>query len=437
MKLTDEEQAMLAGDMGRGVQKAIEIIVALGKIYGAEDLVPVASVQVAGVSYKNLGDAGLSFLREWAEQGAYVRVPTTLNPAGLDLERWEELGFEADFAAKQQQVIQAFAAMGIRTTCTCTPYFIGNVPQSGQHIAWAESSAVSFANSVLGARTNREGGPGALAAAITGRTARYGLHVPYNRRAHLVVDVQCPVESFADFGALGTMVGRIARNRIPYFHFHVQPHTLELAASGMADVRAPTNALAMTPNMQPPAYDMLKTLGAAMAASGAVPLYHIKGMTPEAHVPNIVRTDAEHITIDSLHEGYATLNSDDEDAIDLVWIGCPHASLNELAQVVELLGGRKTQTALWVTMARTVRAEAVKLGLVDALEALGGRVVADTCLVVAPVKALGFHRMATPSGKGAYYAPGHSGLAVRYGSLEACIAAAVTGYWESTAKPVY
>ncbi len=432
MKLTDEERAMLAGDMGRGVQKAIEIIVALGKIYGAEDLVPVASVQVAGVSYKNLGDAGLEFLRAWADQGAYVRVPTTLNPAGLDLERWEELGFEANFADKQQRVIEAFAAMGIRTTCTCTPYFIGNVPQSGQHIAWAESSAVSFANSVLGARTNREGGPGALAAAITGRTARYGLHMPHNRRANLVVDVQCSVESFADFGALGTMVGRIARNRIPYFRFHVQPHTLESAASGMTDVHAPTNALAMTPTMQPPAYDMLKTLGAAMAASGAVPLYHIKDITPEADVPDIIHPNAEYITIDRLHEGYAILNSDDEHAIDLVWIGCPHASLHELAQVVELLGGRKTHTALWVTMARTVRAEAVKLGLVDALEALGGRVVADTCLVVAPVQALGFHRMATPSGKGAYYVPGHSGLAVRYGSLEACIAAAVTGYWEST-----
>jgi hypothetical protein len=127
MRLNPEEQAMLAGDLGSGVQKAMEILTALGTIYAAEDLVPVTSVQVAGVSYKNLGEAGLEFLVEWAAQGARVRVPTTLNPAGLDLERWGELGFDAEFAERQTRVIQAFAAMGIRATCTCTPYFVGNL----------------------------------------------------------------------------------------------------------------------------------------------------------------------------------------------------------------------------------------------------------------------------------------------------------------------
>jgi predicted aconitase len=338
MRLTDEEQAMLTGDFGPGVQKAMEILTALGKIYGAEDLVPVTSVQVAGVSYKNLGEAGLEFLAEWAAQGAQVRVPTTLNPAGLDLERWQELGLAPDFvprlghfADRQARVIQAFAAMGIRTTCTCTPYFVGNAPAQGDHVAWAESSAVSFANSVLGARTNREGGPSALAAAITGRTPRYGLHLPENRRARLLVDVRCPIQSSADFGALGTMVGKVARNRVPYFEFRVT------------------------------SIDLLKALGAAMAASGAVALYHIEGVTPEAGEPGIIAPGAETVVIESLAEGYATLDS------------------------------------------------------------------ADTCLVVAPVRELGFRRLATPSGKGAYYAPSHSGLAVRYASLEACIEAAVTG----------
>ena len=406
MKLTDEEQAMLAGEFGPGVQKAMEILTALGKIYGAEDLVPVASVQVAGVSYKNLGDAGLEFLAEWAAQGARVRVPTTLNPAGLDLERWSELGFEADFAHKQARVIQAFAAMGIRTTCTCTPYLVGNTPGQGEHVAWAESSAVSFANSVLGARTNREGGPSALAAAIAGRTPRYGLHLPQNRRARLVVEVRCPVRSFADFGALGTMVGKAAQNRVPYFR-------------GLEGIQS------LTPLHR----DRLKALGAAMAASGAVALYHVEGITPEAGQPDIIAPDAEQIAIESLSEGYAALNSDDSDQVDLVWIGCPHASLSELALVVGLLAGRSVRAALWVTMAREVRAEAERAGLVAALEALGGRVVADTCLVVAPMKDLGFRRIATPSGKGAYYAPSHSGLAVRYGPLEACVEAAVAGRW--------
>jgi predicted aconitase len=428
MRLTVEEQAMLAGDLGAGVRKAMEILVALGTIYGADDLVPVTSVQVAGVSYKNLGDAGLEFLAEWAAQGARVRVPTTLNPAGLDLERWRELGFDADFASRlghfasqQARVIQAFAGMGIRTTCTCTPYFVGNVPAPGDHIAWAESSAVSFANSVLGALTNREGGPSALAAAITGRTPRYGLHLWQSRRAQLVVEVRCPVSSLADFGALGTMVGRVARNRVPYFRGLDVPK-FRISSSDSTVVYSEASV------------DQLKALGAAMAASGAVALYHIEGVTPEANEPGIILPEAESFVIESVKEGYAMLDGGG-DEIDLVWIGCPHASLHELAQVIELLDGRQIRAALWVTMAREVRGEAERAGLVAALEAMGGQVVADTCLVVAPVKELGFRRMATPSGKGAYYAPSHSGLAVRYGTLEACIEAAVTGYWSLKAFP--
>lgn len=424
MKLSGEEQAMLAGEQGRGVQKAMEIITALGTIYGAEDLVPVSSVQVAGVSYKNLGQAGLEFLTEWTEQGARVRVPTRLNPAGVDLDHWEELGFDADFAAKQQQVIQTFAAMGIQTTCTCTPYYLDTVPAAGDHIAWAESSAVSFANSVLGARTNREGGPGALAAAISGRTARFGLHLPQNRRAQLVVDVRCAVESFSDFGALGALVGKIARNRIPYFVHLLDDYSLQSMPAQHGDTQDSTRSLH-------PASDVLKALGAAMAASGAVPLYHIKGVTPEADDPDCIAPDAEHVGIESLDEGYAMLNSDAGTEIDLVWFGCPHASIKELEHILALLNGRTTSIPVWVTMARVLRAEAARRGLVAELEALGGKVVADTCLVVAPMKSLGFRRIATASSKGAYYTPGHSGLAIRYGSLEACIESAVTGKWEA------
>jgi predicted aconitase len=441
MRLNPEEQAMLSGDLGSGVRKAMEILTALGTIYGAKDLVPVTSVQVAGVSYKNLGEAGLEFLVDWADQGARVHVPTTLNPAGLDLARWRELGFDAEFADRQSRVIQAFASMGIRTTCTCTPYLVGNLPAREDHIAWAESSAVSFANSVLGARTNREGGPSALAAAITGRTPRYGLHLPENRRAQLVVEVRPSLRYSADFGALGAMVGRIARNRVPYFRdlgSELGVPSLGAAAS-VPETQSPnvqlrgqdevSNLQAQIPNPQTK-IDLLKGLGAAMAATGAVALYHIEGVTPEADEPDIIAPDAEILVVESLDEGYAALNSESDESIDLVWIGCPHASINELARVVDLLAGRQVRAALWVTMAREVRAEAERAGLVEALEASGGRVVADTCLVVAPVRDLGFRHMATPSGKGAYYAPSHSGLAVSYGPLEACIEAAVSERWQ-------
>jgi predicted aconitase len=224
------------------------------------------------------------------------------------------------------------------------------------------------------------------------------------------------------------LVGKIARNQVPYFKFRV-PSEASTASTESQEAQA---------GVQPSAIGSqrlaLKSLGAAMAASGAVALYHVEGVTPEADQPGIIAPGAETLVVESLADGYAMLDSDGGDDIDLVWIGCPHASPAELAQVVELLAGRWVRARLWVTMAREVRAEAARAGTVAALEALGGQAMADTCLVVAPIKELGFRRMATPSGKGAYYAPTQSGLAVRYGSVEACIEAAVTGRWPSESK---
>ncbi len=413
MRLANVERSMLNGAQGEGVRKAMEIVVALGMIYGAEDLVPVSHVQVSGVSYKNLGDAGLEFLRDWAAQGARVRVPTTLNPAGMDLRRWRELGFPPDFAVQQQAVLDAFSAMGIETTCTCTPYLVGYVPRLGDHIAWGESSAISYANSVLGARTNREGGPGALAAAITGRTARYGLHLDENRIPTHAVDVRCPMRSESDWGALGYIVGKRVANGVPYLR-----------------------------RLDPAACDVtsLKALGAAMAASGAVALYHIEGVTHEAtnlksHISDL---EGREIVIAGLEEGYAALNTQSAvGTIDLVWIGCPHASLDEIEFIVGRLDGRHVRSALWITTAHQVREEAESRGLVARIESSGGRIVSDTCLVVAPVEALGFRSIATNSGKGAFYGPSHAHVAVRFGSLDQCLEAALTGEWRITDEPTW
>ena len=251
MFLTKEEEQMLAGERGEGVRKAMEIVVALGKIYDAEKLVGVGSVQVSGVSYKNLGDAGIEFLEDWAAKGGRIAVKTTLNPAGMDLENWRKLGFKEEFASKQIKVMDAFRKMGIPSSCSCIPYLIGNVPKFGEHIAWGESSAVAFANSVIGARTNREGGPSALAAAICGRTAAYGFHLDENRKADFVFDVKCDVRGFEDFGALGNMIGKAVKNKVPY-----------VKGIGESD------------------RDRLKVFGASMAASGAVALWHAEGITP-------------------------------------------------------------------------------------------------------------------------------------------------------------
>jgi len=398
--LSAEERAMLAGEAGPGVAKAMEIVVALGRIYGAARLTPVASVQVSGVSYKNLGDAGLAFLEEWAAQGARVRVPTTLNPAGMDLANWRALGFTESFAERQRAVIAAYRAFGVTPTCTCTPYLVGHTPSSGQHIAWAESSAVSYANSVLGARTNREGGPSALAAAITGRTACYGLHLDENRQATAVIDVRCPVRSESELGALGLLVGQLVGNRVPALRFH--------------DWRPENLAL--------------NTLGAAMAASGAVALYHIEGVTPEANSGNVVRPGAETYMIDDLSPGYEALDGTCVE-IDLVSLGCPHASLADLRKLADCLDGHCLQAALWITTARATREAAESEGIISRIEAAGGQVVADTCMVVAPAEELGFRSMATNSAKMAFYSPSHSGLQVRFGPLEQCVKAALTGKW--------
>jgi predicted aconitase len=410
VQLTAEERALVAGQEGPGVRKAIEIVAALGKIYGADRLVPVESVQVAGVSYKNLGPAGLAFLREWAAEGGRVRVPTMLNPAGMDLQRWRELGFEETFAAQQSQVVDAFAAMGIEITCTCTPYLVGQVPEPGSHLAWAESSAVSFANSVLSARTNREGGPSALAAAISGRTARYGLHRDENRLASVEVLVRCPVRGTADWGALGYLAGRAVRNRVPLFR--------GLPLDGPAESN---RAL----------WDRLKALGAAMAASGAVALYHVEGVTPEARQGEMLRPEHETLLIETLAPGYHALSGDGKPLkIDLVWFGCPHASIEEIGELAHFAAEKRFVPTVWVTTSRQVRAAAEAAGYVAAIEAAGGNVVADTCVVVAPVSGR-FKTMATLSAKGGFYAPSYLGMQVRYGDWRQLEQVMVTGWWKA------
>lgn len=399
MDLTRVERSMLEGCEGNGVRKAMEILVALAEIYNAERLVEVKSAQIAGVSYRNLGDAGLEFLEEWADQGAKVRVPSTLNPAGMDLSDWRVLGFPEGFAEKQLKIIRAYERMGVNPTCTCTPYLVGNLPGFGDHIAWSESSAVSYANSVIGARTNREGGPSALAAAIAGRTPYYGLHLDENRLANFIIEVRCPLKSPSDFGALGYLVGKRIVGGVPFFR-------------GIKKANP----------------DQLKTLGAAMAASGSVALYHIEGITPEAKRKNMLSVNAEVLVIEDLSEGYDALNFNG-DEIDFVAIGCPHASIEEIGRVAEILGGRKVKSALWISTSSAVKDLAGERGLLKLIEKSGAHVVADTCMIVAPIGDLGFKNMATNAAKAAFYAPAHCKTKVRFGSLKRCVEAAVSGRW--------
>jgi predicted aconitase len=383
--LTELEQKMLSGNEGKAVQKSMEILCALGDIFGADKFVPVNSVQIAGVSYHNLGDAGLEFLEDMARDGK-ARVKTMLNPAGMDLEDWKGIGISQDFAEKQMEVISAFGKLGVTITCTCTPYLVGYNPKKGEHIAWSESSAVCFSNSVLGARTNKEGGPSALASAITGRTPSYGLHLDENRAPRITVDVHTKISGEHEFGALALAIGKQTKERIPYIR-GIKKATLE----------------------------ELKSFSASFPTYSGAAMFHMEGITPEKFP---LPSEKILITQKDVEEAIKFLN--DECRIDFVSVGCPHCSLQELERIASLLKGKKVQKETWVTTSRQVKQAAEKKGLVKIIESSGAKIVADTCLAVAPLKGR-FKALATNSAKGCYYGRGSNGFKTRFMSLEECM----------------
>ncbi|MGD0203328.1 MAG: aconitase X catalytic domain-containing protein [Candidatus Bathyarchaeia archaeon] len=399
MYLTEKEQRMLDGAEGYAVQKSMEILVALGDIYGAKSLIKVGSVQVAGVSYSNLGDAGLEFLNELAKDGK-VKVLTTLNPAGMDLENWRNLGISPEFAEKQNLVIDAFKKMGILVSCTCTPYLIGNLPLYGEHVAWSESSAVTFANSVIGAKTNKEGGPSALAAAFVGKTPCYGLHLDENRVPDVHVQVKAELSKLSDWGALGYAIGKKAENKTPY-----------ITGVKTADL------------------DELKSFCASVVTYGAKPLFYIKGITPASEQQTQPK---ETVSIEQadIKNAYDNIN-DEVSEIELVCVGCPHCSINEIAKVAELLAGKKVAegTEFWVATSRTAKQLADKRGYTEVIEAAGAKFACDTCMAVAPLKGR-FRSLATTSAKGCFYSR-QNGMKTKMGGVEECVEAAVTGKWNS------
>ncbi len=408
MKLTGEEKALLAGERGPGAQKAMEILVALGQIFGAEAMVPVASAQIAGVSYHNIGDAGLEFLKDWNHSGARASIPAFMNPAGIDRSLWKRMGISERFALKQNEIILQLSEMGVQDTLTCTPYHIGQVPVFGQHIAWSESSAVSYANAALGARTNREGGPSALAAAIVGSTPKFGFHLEQNRKATHQVIVRCRVESPSDFSLLGYWVGKSVGDGIPYFE-------------GLELPEVPWRRTVC-----------LKALGAAMAASGAVALYHVHGLTPEAQAmgSDLLVPNRQRIGIASLKPAREALKQE-EKKLDLISLGCPHLSLEELREIASYLKGRRLAIPLWLTTSAIIRTEAEAEGIAGIIERTGALIIADTCMVVAPLKEMGIRNIAVDSAKAACYLPSHQNAITFWGSREQCLQAAIEGQWRA------
>ena len=371
MDLTREEESILNGEEGEGRQKAMELVTALGKIYGAEDLIDITSAHLSGASYKTIGDGGLKYLEDMAAGGAKVTVPSTLNPVGMDRTRWREMHISEEFAEKQLRIIDLYGQMGIRTTCSCTPYVGPNVPSMGDHVAWAESSALPFVNSHLGARTNREGGPGALAAAILGKTANYGLHLDENRKPTVVIDADIDGSIFS-YSLLGQAVGMAIGGGVPYFR-------------GIS-----------------PEVEEAKTLCAAMAASGSVALYHVEGVTPEAGNFDVSDLEVIHIGEKELQAAYDKLNTVDD--IQLIALGCPHLTEKEMHQIASFLKGKKKvnkDVEIWFCTSAEIRDKCPED--VRIMEEFGP-VLADTCMVVAPIEGT-FQRTGTNSAKAGNYLP--------------------------------
>ncbi|MFP4050440.1 MAG: aconitase X [Thermoplasmata archaeon] len=373
LNLTKREEKILEGGEGPGPQKAMEILVALGDIYEADRLIPVESAQIAGVSYKTMGDAGLEFIEDFSKK-AEVKVKSMLNPAGMDLDNKH---YESDeFRNKQKRLIEAYRSMGIELSCTCTPYLAGNKPEKGEHIAWSESSAVSYANSVLGARTNREGGPSALMAAVIGKTPYYGLHIKENRSPDIVFEIKGEVPA----ALLGYKIGGIVGDDIPYFR----------------GIRYDN--------------DELKSLGAAMAATGSVALYHVKNITPEWN--DFSTEDLETITITEkdIQEIKDKIITDEEP--EVIVLGCPHLSSEELKDIAEILDDKEPAEGpdLLVYTSRYVVNK-----VPEAVKSIKryGEVITDTCMVVSPLEDK-YKVAATNSGKAAAYLPKLAGQKVIY-----------------------
>ncbi len=386
MYLDNDDERVLAGEFGETRQKMMEILVALGGVYGAEKLIPIASAQVSGASYKTIGKWGLAWLQSL---NARVAVPTVLNPIGMPQEGWQEFGIAEEFARNQEEVVRAYRRLGIKIECTCTPYYL-RITEYGEHLAWSESSAVAYANSVLGARTNREGGPSALAAAIIGKTPYYGLHIVENRRPQVVVEVEGGTGPRADhWGAVGYIAGKKVGNRVPIF-------------SGIR-----------------PGRDQLKALGAAMAATGAVALFHVDKITPEARIFSFATDGLDRVTVteSEVEDLFA------ETEVEAVTVGCPHCSAAELRDLADLLKGKTTTKPFYVFAARGVAQG--NPDLVAAIERSGARVIPDTCMVVSP-RMDEFHSIMVDSGKALAYVPGMCGAFARIGTRRECVEVATS-----------
>jgi predicted aconitase len=410
VRLSDADRAMLAGAEGAASQLAMRVIVKMAELAGAAELIGIASAHIDGCLFH--GYAGLDFAERLVRGGAAVRVPTTLNVSSLDLLHPDRYRGDPETARAARRLMDAYVAMGCRETWTCAPYQLPVRPAFGEHVAWAESNAIVFVNSVLGARTGRYGDFVDICAAITGRVPNAGLHLSKRRRGQVVLDVRGLPDRLLGEDALYPLLGHV--------------------------VGAETGSLVPVVGGLPPGVgeDRLKAVGAAAASSGAVALIHVVGSTPEAPTladalqrrdplrvvevaPAMIRAARDALTT-AEHAGGRLAG---------VNVGTPHFSVEEFGELLALLGGRRVHPTVefYANTSRHTLAGIQERGWLAVLEAAGVRLVVDTCTYVTPILRNTAGLVMTSSAKWAWYAPGNLGVQVAFGSLRECVDSAVEG----------
>jgi predicted aconitase len=408
LKLTSIDQAKLEGAHGPGIEMAMRIIVRMARILGATELIDIEGAHIDSSLY--MGDATLEFAERLVELGAEVSVPSTLNVSGVDEHGWQTWPVDPAWAEKARRQMVAYERMGCIPIWTCAPYQSEFKPEFRQQIAWGESNAIIFANSVIGARTERYPDLLDICAAITGRVPAFGLHLMQNRVGQLLLrlnDISTDLQAQDSFyPVLGHFIGQIARERIPII-----------------------DGLEVLPNE-----DQLKALGAAMASSGTVGLFHLVGITPEASTLEQAMQGGEpeeilDVTKHDLQMAWEELSTSDGERLDMVVLGSPHFSIAEFKRLVPILEGKKRHPAVrfLITSSRAMRALAERAGAMAVIEEFGGSITVDTCILTTPMLPSEIKVLMTNSAKYAYYAPGMLNTQVVFGSLEDCVRSAVDG----------
>ncbi len=420
MRLSDDEKAMRDGAHGAAKARAMDLLVRYGEALGAERLVETNNVagafNASTPSIAHLAEEGfdkvyseLNLDSDETVEIPHMAVPTCQLITGIDNRNWQTQGVDEKLAELQRRSEQYLGARGVNMMATCTPYQVGNVPVKGEHCAWMESSAVIYCNSVLGARTNVEGKESTGAAALTGRIPYWGYHLPENRFATHLVDIDIDIDEMADWGVLGYFIGFAVGEDIPAL-----------------------NGIRRQPNLV-----KLKHFGAAAASSGGVEMYHIPGVTPEAASmeqafgPNrdkqVIRFGAKE-----RRETYERLQCATERKVDFIMLGCPHNSIEQMALIAQLLEGRRIHpdVALWVHTPHAIRQMAERSGYNAIIEAAGGVVMSDTCPAISRKLPPGVRVVATDSAKQAHYLPAIAKVEGWFGSLADCVETAVSGEWQ-------